>query len=74
VKWLWLTAEHWQLIESQPADFRVQWNSGGIKWSVNHKTFPAKRDWLVGLFEAMEGENREAIVKKLRIAAEKLET
>jgi tetratricopeptide (TPR) repeat protein len=61
-----------KVLEGQPVDFKVRWSFAGIKWSVSHKTFPAKRDWLVELFEAMEGENREAIVKKLRIASEKL--
>lgn len=63
-----------ELLESQPADFKVQWIVAGIKWYVSHKTFPAKRDWLVGLFEAMKGENRDAIVKKLRTASEKLKS
>ncbi len=57
-------------VESQPAAFKVQWSFAGTKWIVNHKTFPAKRAWLVELFTAMEGENREVIVKKLRAAAE----
>jgi tetratricopeptide (TPR) repeat protein len=59
-----------EVVESQPAAFKVQWSFAGTKWIVNHKTFPAKRAWLVELFTAMEGENREVIVKKLRAAAE----
>jgi tetratricopeptide (TPR) repeat protein len=61
-----------EVVESQPADFKVQWRFAGIKWITSHKTFPAKGAWLAQLFTAIEGENRETIVKKLRAASENL--
>ena len=61
-----------EVVETQPADFKVQWSFAGIKWITRHKSFPAKGAWLAELFTAMEGENREVIVKKLRAAAENL--
>jgi tetratricopeptide (TPR) repeat protein len=59
-----------EVLESQPANFKAQWSFAGIKWITSHKTFPAKRAWLSELFTAMEGENREVIVKKLKAASE----
>lgn len=60
------------VLENQPADFKVQWSFAGSKWITSHKTFPAKRAWLLQLFTALEGENRDVIVKKLRIVSETL--
>ena len=59
-----------EVVESQPSDFKVQWSFAGIKWITSHKTFPAKTAWLADFFTAMEGENRELIVKKLRAVSE----
>ena len=59
-----------EAVESQPADFKVQWSFAGIKWITSHQTFPAKREWLSELFTAMEGENGEVILQKLRAASE----
>jgi tetratricopeptide (TPR) repeat protein len=57
-------------VESQPADFRVQWGSAGMQQSIAQgQQFGAKTAWLLQLFAAMEGENRDAIIKRVTAAA-----
>ena len=56
-----------EAVESQKADFRVEWSFAGVKHFISQsEQFASKRAWLLGLFEAMGGENRDAIVKNLR--------
>ena len=56
-----------EALESQKADFRVEWSFAGIKHFISQsEQLAGKRAWLLGLFEAMGGENRDAIIKNLR--------
>jgi tetratricopeptide (TPR) repeat protein len=56
-----------ETLESQKADLRVEWSFAGIKHFINQsEQLASNRAWLLGLFEAMGGENRDAIVKNLR--------
>ncbi|HKU76638.1 MAG TPA: tetratricopeptide repeat protein [Pyrinomonadaceae bacterium] len=59
-----------ELLEAQPADFRLQWTFAGTKHFINQsQQLAADKDWLLRLFSAMSGENRDAIVKELTAAA-----
>ncbi len=54
-------------LERQKADFRVEWSFTGIKHFINQSAqFASNRAWLLGLFGAMGGENRDSILKKLK--------
>jgi len=56
-----------EAVESQKADFRVEWSFAGVKHFISQsEQLAAKRAWLLGLFEAMGGENRDAIIKNLK--------
>ena len=60
-------------IESQQADFRVQSRFAGIEHFISKsEPFSGKRAWLLRLFAAMSGENRDTIIKELKAAAESL--
>ena len=53
-------------LESQKADFRVEWSFAGIKHFISEREqLASNRAWLLKLFEAMGGENRDAIIKSL---------
>ena len=53
-------------VESQPSDFRIQWSFETIKqFSSQNRDLAANNAWLVQLFAAIEGESRDAIVKRL---------
>ena len=59
-----------ELLEAQPPDFRLQWTFAGTKHFINQsQQLAADKDWLLRLFSAMSGENRDAIVKELTAAA-----
>jgi tetratricopeptide (TPR) repeat protein len=56
-----------EALESQKADFRVEWSFAGVKHFISQsEQLAAHRTWLLGLFEAMGSENRDAIIKSLR--------
>jgi tetratricopeptide (TPR) repeat protein len=56
-----------ELVESQPADFKVQWSFAGTKHFISqNQQLTANKDWLSRLFETLPGENRDAIVKELK--------
>jgi tetratricopeptide (TPR) repeat protein len=56
-----------EMLEKQPANFRVRWNFADIQHVISQDPqFTAKREWLLQLFATMGGENRDAIVKRLR--------
>lgn len=56
-----------EALESQKADFKVDWSFAGTRNFISQSDqFAAKRAWLLGLFAAMGGENRDAIIKNLR--------
>ena len=56
-----------EALESQKADFRVEWSFAGIKHFISQSEHLAtNRAWLFRLFEAMGGESRDAIIKKLK--------
>ena len=58
---------HIETLESQKADFRVEWSFAGTKHFISqNEQFALNRAWLMGLFAAMSAENRDAIVKNLR--------
>ncbi|HKG58562.1 MAG TPA: tetratricopeptide repeat protein [Pyrinomonadaceae bacterium] len=57
-----------EALESQPVDFQVEWSFAGIKRFISQsEQFAANRVWLMGLFGAIGGENRDAIIKNLRV-------
>lgn len=56
-----------EALESQKADFRVEWSFTGVKHFISqNEQFAANRAWLLELFEAMGGENRDLIIKSLK--------
>ena len=56
-----------EALESQKADFKVDWSFAGTRNFISQSDqFATKRAWLLGLFAAMGGENRDAIIKNLR--------
>jgi tetratricopeptide (TPR) repeat protein len=56
-----------EALESQKADFRVEWSFDGTKHFISQsEQFAANRTWLLELFEAMRGENRDSILKKVK--------
>jgi hypothetical protein len=56
------------LLESQPANFKLQWSFEGTKHFIRQsQQFGANKDWILRLLEAMAGENRDAIVKEVKI-------
>jgi tetratricopeptide (TPR) repeat protein len=60
-----------EVLESQPADFNVQWSFAGTRKFISQsEQFALKRAWLLELFAAMEGENRKVMSKKLKSASE----
>ena len=57
-----------ELLQTQPADFKLQWSFEGTKHFVSEsQQLAASKDWLMQLFRALEGENRDAIVKELKV-------
>lgn len=57
-----------ELLETQPADFKLQWPFAGTKHFINQsQQLAANKDWLLRLFGAMAGENRDAIIKEVKI-------
>ena len=59
------------LLGAQPADFRVQWSFEGTKHFINQsQQLAANKDWLLRLFGAMSGANRDTIVKDVNAASE----
>lgn len=58
-----------EALESQPSEFKVQRRFAGVEHLIaEHQRFAAKKAWLLEFFAAMRGENRDAIIKKLRAA------
>jgi len=56
-----------EALESQKADFKVEWSFKGTRNFISQSDqFASHRPWLLGLFAAMGGENRDAIIKNLR--------
>jgi hypothetical protein len=66
---VWTTLKNLiELLETQAADFKLQWSFEGTKHFINQsRQLAANKDWLLQLFRAMAGENRDAIVKELKI-------
>ena len=57
-----------ELLQTQPADFKLQWSFEGTKHFVSEsQQLAANKDWLMQMFRALEGENRDAIVKELKV-------
>jgi len=57
-----------ELLEPQPADFKLQWSFEGTKHFISQsQQLAANKDWLLRLFAAMAGENRDAIIKELKV-------
>ena len=57
-----------ELLEAQPADFKLQWSFEGTKHFISQsQQLAANKDWLLRLFAAMAGENRDAIIKELKV-------
>jgi len=55
-----------EALESQKADFRVDWSFAGTKHFISQsEQFAANRTSLLELFEAMGSENRDSILKKV---------
>jgi tetratricopeptide (TPR) repeat protein len=60
-----------ELLETQPADFKLQWSFEGTKHFISQtQQLAANKDWLLRLFGAMAGENRDAIIKEVKVASE----
>ena len=55
-----------EAVESQPGDFKIQRSFAGIGHFIDaNPQFAANKDWLIQLFAAMGGKNREVILKQL---------
>ncbi len=55
-----------KLIAGQAKDFKVEWSFEGTKHFIsNDKRLTASRDWLLRLFTAFEGKDRDAILVAL---------
>lgn len=60
-----------ELLEAQTPDFKLQWSFEGTKHFVSEsQQLAASKDWLMQLFRALEGENRDAIVREVKAASE----
>jgi tetratricopeptide (TPR) repeat protein len=58
-----------ELLEKQSSGFRVRWNFADIQHVISQDPqFTLKREWLLQLFGALGGENRDVIIKKLQSA------
>lgn len=56
------------LLETQPADFKLQWTFEGTKHFISqNEQLAANRDWLMRLFGALAGVNRDAIIREVNI-------
>jgi len=56
------------LMQTQPPDFKVQWSFKGMERFVGQsQQLAEKKDWLLRFLGAMEGENRDAILKEVKI-------
>lgn len=59
-----------ELLEAQPAEFKLQSAFAGTRHFINrNKQFDAKRTWLLKFLEAMDGANRDAIVREVKVVA-----
>jgi tetratricopeptide (TPR) repeat protein len=57
-----------ELLAAQQANFKLQWSFEGTKHFISQsQQLVANRDWLLRLFAAMAGENRDAIIKELKV-------
>jgi tetratricopeptide (TPR) repeat protein len=55
-----------ELLEAQPADFKLPSSSEGTKHFISQsQQLDANKNWLLRLFGAMAGENRDAIIKEV---------
>ncbi|HKU74728.1 MAG TPA: tetratricopeptide repeat protein [Pyrinomonadaceae bacterium] len=62
-----------ELLQNQPPNFSLQWSFGGTKHFISESHhLAANKAWLLQFFAAMEGENRDAIIKGLKSASENL--
>jgi tetratricopeptide (TPR) repeat protein len=62
-----------ELLENQPRDFKLQWSFEGTKHFITQsQQLTANKAWLLQLFTAMGGENRDAIIKELKAVSESL--
>ncbi|HXQ39372.1 MAG TPA: hypothetical protein VN843_35555, partial [Anaerolineales bacterium] len=54
-------------VETQPADFRVDWTFHGTRHFIKqHTGLEANREWLKKLFDAIENKPRDTMVKELK--------
>ncbi len=55
------------LLETQPADFKLRWPFEVTKHFISqNQQFSADRDWLLRLFGALAGGNRDAIIREMK--------
>jgi tetratricopeptide (TPR) repeat protein len=60
-----------EALESQKADFKVEWSFAGTKHFISQsEQFAAKRIWLMQLIATMDGADRDAIVTRLKIVSD----
>jgi tetratricopeptide (TPR) repeat protein len=60
-----------ELLKAQPAGFKLQRSFTGTERFVSQsQQLAEKKDWLLRLFGAMAGENRDAIIKEVKVASE----
>lgn len=60
-----------EVVSSQEADFQLGWSVEGTKHFISQdERLNASKDWLSRLFSAMSGENRDAIVTRLKVLSE----
>ena len=54
-------------IAGQPADFKINWGSEGVKYFINtNENLTSYKKWLFQFISALEGENRDAILDTLK--------
>ena len=56
------------LLETQPASFKLHRSFEGTKHFINQsQQLAATKDWLLQMFRALAGENRDVVVKELKV-------
>jgi hypothetical protein len=62
-------------VEKQPSSFRVRWVYRGVRHFVGeHKNLAAHREWLEKLFDAIENNDRDTMIKRLKDVRAKFKT
>lgn len=60
-----------ELLEAQPAHFKLQWSFEGTKHLISQsQQLDVNKTWVLHLFGALGGENRDAIIKEMKAVSD----